>query len=531
VNCTTNAATIDYFNTPAFYGGSVSNVSLPPNGVLKVRIDVPGDARRLQLTTVCSNVINAYLSQGSVPTPSGRHDAWSGTVVNRTYQLYNSSWPWVPGYMYFLLLSNTTAVAQNFTLAVDGRNAATDDYDADGLPDAWELACWASIYSYNGTHDPDGDGVKNAEEYAEGTSPCDSGSYRPRLSATGIAGVVTRNPAGNATTTPPKVWYSLGQSVQLTATPNPGYSFLGWAGDASGSLNPLTVLMDAHKTITANFGITNNTGADYQFQMNLNSSIGSPPALQNIGAGNIYVSDSVDGCVRTVLRFPQGNGLLLQPTAGVVPTNVYTIAMLFRLDTVASWRRLVDFKAGASDNGLYINSGALNFYPSGSGPAGSVLVSNWVQVVITRDAADTVAVYANGVPQFSFTDAAGNGIISAAGALRFFKDDNSISQESAGLAARIRLYAAAMTPAQVALLDRTDCAGAPHFLTPWFDSARVLNLPVEHVTPGVPYRLLASTNLTSWIGIATNTPVADPTLFTDPRATNYPNRMYRVVTP
>ncbi len=531
VSSTTNAMPINYTNTLAFYGGSVSNASIPPNGVLKLRIDVPADARRLLLTTVCSNAVNAYLSQGSVPTPAGRHDTWSGTSANRTYQLYNSSWPWIPGYMYFLLISNTTAVAQNFTLAVDGRNAVTDDYETDGLPDAWELACWPSIYSYNGTQDADGDGVKNAEEYAEGTVPCDPASYRPRLSATGIGGSVTRNPAGTATATPPKVWYNIGQNVQLTATPNAGYSFLGWAGDASGNLNPLTVLMDAHKTITASFGITNNSGADYQFQMNLNSSVGVPPALQNVGAGNIYVSDSVDGCPRTVLRFPQGNGLLLQPTSGVVPTNVYTIAMLFRFDTVSGFKRVLDFKTGTTDNGLYVYNGALNFYPTASGPAGSVLVSNWVQVVVTRDATDTVAVYANGVPQFSFSDTAGNGVISTANALRFFKDNNAISEESAGFVARIRLYAAAMTPAQVALLDRTECAGAPRFLTPWFDSANVLNLPVEHVTPGVPYRLLASTNLTTWLGIATNTPLADPTVFTDPKATNYPSRMYRVVTP
>jgi hypothetical protein len=66
--------------------------------------------------------------------------------------------------MYFLLLSNTTAVAQNCTVAVDGRNAANDDFDGDGLPDAWELACWTSTGTYNGTHDPDGDGVRSTLE-------------------------------------------------------------------------------------------------------------------------------------------------------------------------------------------------------------------------------------------------------------------------------------------------------------------------------------------------------------------------------
>jgi uncharacterized repeat protein (TIGR02543 family) len=327
------------------------------------------------------------------------------------------------------------------------------------------------------------------------------------------------------------VWYNLGQNVQLTASPDPGYSFLGWAGDAAGTVNPLTVTMTAHKTITASFGITNNSGADYQFQLSLTSSVPAPPALQNIGAGNTYVSTIVDSCPRTVLRFPQGNGLLLQPTTGVVPTNVYTIAMLFRFDSVSSWKRVLDFKAGATDNGLYLLNGGLYLYPNASGPAGAVLASNWVQVVLTRDASKTVTGYVNGLQQFSFTDTSDNAVISAANALRFFKDNNNLSEESAGEVARIRLYAAAMTAAQVALLDRTDCQGVPRFLTPRFNPALILNLPVTNVTPGVTYRLLASTNLTAWSGIATNTPVANPWTFTDPRATNYPSRFYRLATP
>ena len=58
-------------------------------------------------------------------------------------------------------------------------------------------------------------------------------------------GTVTKNP--NQTT------YNHGTSVVLTATPNAGYVFSSWSGDASGSLNPLTVIMTSDRTITANF--------------------------------------------------------------------------------------------------------------------------------------------------------------------------------------------------------------------------------------------------------------------------------------
>lgn len=47
--------------------------------------------------------------------------------------------------------------------------------------------------------------------------------------------------------------YNAGQVVNITATPDAGYQFDGWSGDASGTTNPLAVTMDANKTITANF--------------------------------------------------------------------------------------------------------------------------------------------------------------------------------------------------------------------------------------------------------------------------------------
>jgi hypothetical protein len=58
------------------------------------------------------------------------------------------------------------------------------------------------------------------------------------------AGVVVREPQANA--------YTKGQVVQLTAQPFPGQDFLGWAGDASGTQNPLAVTA-TNQTITALF--------------------------------------------------------------------------------------------------------------------------------------------------------------------------------------------------------------------------------------------------------------------------------------
>jgi len=61
---------------------------------------------------------------------------------------------------------------------------------------------------------------------------------------------------GSVVKKPDQATYNSGSTVELTATPNPGFVFTSWSGDASGSANPLTVTMNANKNITANFTAT-----------------------------------------------------------------------------------------------------------------------------------------------------------------------------------------------------------------------------------------------------------------------------------
>ncbi|NJL70621.1 MAG: alpha/beta hydrolase [Candidatus Competibacteraceae bacterium] len=65
------------------------------------------------------------------------------------------------------------------------------------------------------------------------------------INTTASNGSVTKNP--NQST------YDIGTAVALTATPDSGYQFTGWSGDASGTQNPLSVTMNIDKNITANF--------------------------------------------------------------------------------------------------------------------------------------------------------------------------------------------------------------------------------------------------------------------------------------
>jgi len=68
--------------------------------------------------------------------------------------------------------------------------------------------------------------------------------YTLTVSAQG-SGIVTRNPTN--------ITYPSGVTVSVLATPAAGWYFANWSGDASGSVNPLDVTMNANLAITGNF--------------------------------------------------------------------------------------------------------------------------------------------------------------------------------------------------------------------------------------------------------------------------------------
>ena len=65
--------------------------------------------------------------------------------------------------------------------------------------------------------------------------------------------------SGSVTKDPDQLGYPGGSSVILTAVPITGWHFVAWSGGATGSANPVTVVMDADKSITATFAINTYT--------------------------------------------------------------------------------------------------------------------------------------------------------------------------------------------------------------------------------------------------------------------------------
>lgn len=74
-----------------------------------------------------------------------------------------------------------------------------------------------------------------------------------KLNSYGLTLTINPTAGGSVTKSPDLASYDSGTTVQITATPNAGYTFTSWGGDASGSANPLSVVMNANKNITANF--------------------------------------------------------------------------------------------------------------------------------------------------------------------------------------------------------------------------------------------------------------------------------------
>ncbi len=194
--------------------------------------------------------------------------------------------------------------------------------------------------------------------------------------------------------------------------------------------------------------------ADYKFQATLASSISGAPALTNLGTGNMFKNVTLGGAARTVLSFPQNNGLSLAPTSQIIASNVYSVAVLFAFENVSGYRRVLDFKNRSTEAGLYINSGDLSFYTVASGGLG-LLPNQWLQLVLTRDSNSVVNIYANGVGKMTFTDAGGAAVMGPENVLRFFQDNalGAGGEASAGLVSRIQVYNAALDASEAASLD------------------------------------------------------------------------------
>jgi pimeloyl-ACP methyl ester carboxylesterase len=109
-------------------------------------------------------------------------------------------------------------------------NLTITDQQNGGVPAVWKAANVHTTSAYN---------------FADFAATC----FVLTTNAT-TGGTISANPSPNCNG---GLQYTSGTTVTLTASPNTGYTFLNWSGDASGSPNPVTVTMNGDKTVTADF--------------------------------------------------------------------------------------------------------------------------------------------------------------------------------------------------------------------------------------------------------------------------------------
>jgi len=66
---------------------------------------------------------------------------------------------------------------------------------------------------------------------------------------------INQSSNGTITVNPQKAQYNMGDTVTVTATPSTGYQLTGWTGAASGTTNPVKIVMNFDKTISASFSL------------------------------------------------------------------------------------------------------------------------------------------------------------------------------------------------------------------------------------------------------------------------------------
>lgn len=164
------------------------------------------------------------------------------------------------------------------------------------------------------------------------------------------------------------------------------------------------------------------------------------------------------------------NGLVFGEGAGVSLLNVinggeYTIDTTFRLDVTAYWRKLVDFKARGSDNGLYENDGRISFYTDSlltDGSSTNFVPGQDIRLTITRSAGNIVTAYLNGAEEFSFDDAAGDAVFNGNDHVANFFFDDLVSngyERSPGVVRYIQVFNHALSADDVIALGDARIVG------------------------------------------------------------------------
>lgn len=173
-------------------------------------------------------------------------------------------------------------------------------------------------------------------------------NFVPVYQLTAIAmpgGAVAWSPAGAS--------FSIGATVTVTATPAAGFSFSGWTGAATGNQNPLPLVMNANKSVTANFA---------RFSLlNLSSTAGGSVSSSPGG------TNFVPGTVITLTAKTNAGYVFAGWTGDLVGLqNPIALAMNSGKTIAANFVRTYQLSVGAQSGGIVASSPAGTNFVAGS---------------------------------------------------------------------------------------------------------------------------------------------------------------------
>ncbi len=186
-----------------------------------------------------------------------------------------------------------------YALTVDGEPVATSTLTGDPLS--------YTFSNINAGHTID------AVFVAFGVTP------RYPLRVSGTNGSVSRTPSQN--------FYDYGTVVELTATPERGYDFVGWEGDASGRQNPLNLTVVSDMTVRAVFSRAGGGGGGGR-TVKSTAKPGEEATTASVSGTTGTTGDSSSGRSFSPLRTPFGVGQrgnhIVQLKQMLVRDGVYT---------------------------------------------------------------------------------------------------------------------------------------------------------------------------------------------------------------
>jgi uncharacterized repeat protein (TIGR02543 family) len=181
-------------------------------------------------------------------------------------------------------------------------------------------------------------------------------------------------PSGGAVNAvPPSAsgFYAQGTGIQLTASPSAGFQFSGWTGDLTGSQNPGQILMNAARTVTANFNAISGCayslnkpgtsisalGDIVKFELDTTSdcawSVTAPDAW-------ISITTAASGSGKTVVRFIAAANASTGPRTGtlLIAGLTHTVFQAAAGCSFGIVNQASGFSSAAGALNLQVNTGA-----------------------------------------------------------------------------------------------------------------------------------------------------------------------------